>query len=447
MKSVKRKKVRYRRHCLENDLLLLLSENHRLPLVSISAFVLAGLDQNPPDRPGIAALTSRLLDEGTQNYEAHEIAEIIEGSGGCLTTFSERELSGISLFTRSEDLHTALELLREMLVCPIFPEDRFELENEKVLSRLQAMDDDPQVVAANRFNRWIYQGSPLQYSILGTQESVHQLQVSELKEFHLQKYAPQNTILVIVGAIDGDDALAHVAEQFSDWRNPGFYRREISGFRRQTEPSLDEYFMDKEQITIFLGHLGVTRDNPDYHTLQVMDVILGSGPGFTSRIPRKLRDEQGLAYSTYSDISGSSGIYPGCFVAFVSTSPENQQKALDGLLFEIENLVENGVTCEELAAAQDFLTGNFVFEFQSNVSVARFLLATELFELGEDYPEQYPQIIRAIDCDDVSRVARRYLDTLNYTTVVVGPIHDDKPHNRSKLPPPPSGQTRDTSSN
>ena len=420
-----------RRHLLDNGLILLVSENHRLPLTSINAFVLAGLDQNPLDRPGTAALTSRLVTEGTLNYEAHEIYEIIENTGGNLSTFSEGELSGISLVTTSRNLGLGLDLLREILTGPTFPEDRFQLEKRKVLSQLQAMGDDPQTVAAHRLRRWIYQGSPLQYPVLGVQERVSDLQAHELKKFHLEKYSPKNTILVIVGAVDSSDVISQSQERFANWSNPHYSRVEIAPFQRQNAPILDEYFMEKEQITILLGHLGVTRDNPDYYALQVMDIILGCGPGFTSRIPRKLRDEQGLAYSTYSSMTHSSGIYPGVFVASIITSPENRHQALDGLLSEIEDLVNHGVTPEELAKAQDFLTGSFVFEFQSDDNVAQFLLATELFKLGEDYPEQYPQLIRGIDREDIKRVAPRYLDTVNYTTVIVGPAHDDRPFHQS----------------
>lgn len=236
---------------------------------------------------------------------------------------------------------------------------------------------------------------------------------------------------MIVGAVDSSDVISRSEDRFSDWKNLHYSRAEIAPFERQNAPIVDEYFMEKEQITILLGHLGVTRDNPDYYALQVMDIILGCGPGFTSRIPRKLRDEQGLAYSTYSSMTHSSGIYPGPFVAFISTSPENRQQALDGLLSEIEDLVNHGVTPKELAAAQDFLTGSFVFEFQSDQNIAQFLLATELFKLGENYPEQYAQLIRGIDREDIRRVARRYLDTVNYTTVIVGPAHDERPVHQS----------------
>ncbi len=420
---------------LANDLTVLVSESHRLPLVCINAFFLAGASQNPLQRPGLAALTSRLLDEGTENYRADEISEMVESTGGSLSTFCEREISGISELFTSSHLTLGLDLLQEMLRCPVFPEKRFQMERRKVLNHLQAMSDDPQFVAANRLNAWVYQNSPLQYPVLGTEESVGDLRIGELRDFHRRTCAPQGTILVVVGDVDADEVLSLCEERFSDWNNPEYRRVQAPQFERQSKAILDEHFMEKEQITIFLGHLGIRRSNPDYYALQVMDTILGSGPGFTSRIPRKLREEQGLAYSTYAGISPSSGLDPGRFVAWITTSPENREKALDGLLLEINNLLQNGVTAQELATAQDYLTGNFVFEFQSNAHVARFLLATELYDLGQDYAQRYPEIIREITREEVHRVARQYLDTVHYATVVVGPTYDTKPDNQSPIPP------------
>jgi zinc protease len=421
----------FSRFCLANHLTVLVSENHRLPLVSINAFVRAGANQNPLRRPGLAALTSRLLDEGTEKYLADEISELVENTGGSLSTFCEREISGISELVTSSHLTLGLDLLQEMLRCPVFPEERFQIEKRKVLSHLQAMGDDPQFVAANRLNGWVYQNSPLQYPVLGTEESVGKLGVGELRDFHRQTFAPQSTILLVVGDVNAREVLYLCEERFSDWHNPEYNRVHSSRFERQSEAILDEHFLEKEQITIFLGHLGIRRSNPDYYALQVMDTILGSGPGFTSRIPRTLRDEQGLAYSTYAGISPSSGLDPGRFVAWITTSPENREKALDGLLLEINNLLQNGITDQELATAQDYLTGNFVFEFQSNANVARFLLATELYDLGQDYAQRYPEIIREITREEVHRVARQYLDTVHYATVVVGPTYDTKPDNQS----------------
>ncbi len=422
--------VKFSRTVLANDLTVLVSENPRLPLVSVNAFVRAGANRNPLRRPGLAALTSRLLDEGTEKYQADEISQMVENTGGSLSTFCEREISGISELVTSSELTLSLDLLQEMLLCPVFPDERFQRERQKVLSRLQAMGDDPQFVAANRLNSWVYHNSPLQYPVLGTEESVTDMKVEELRDFHGETFAPESTILVVVGDVTSREVAALCEERFSDWHHPQCRAPLDPGLERREEAILDEFFMDKEQITLFLGHLGIRRANPDYYALQVMDTILGSGPGFTSRIPRKLRDEQGLAYSTYSGISPSSGIDPGRFVAWITTSPENRQRALDGLMFEVNALIDNGITDQELAMAQDYLTGNFVFEFQSNVSVVQFLLGTELYDLGQDYAQRYPEIIREITREEVNRVARQYLDTVHYATVVVGPTHDTKPDNQ-----------------
>ncbi len=417
-----------------NGLVILSAANRRLPLVSVNAFVLAGTVQNG-SQPGVASLTSRLLDEGTDRYTAQQISQIVEGKAGTLSTFSQQELSGICLHLGSDDLAAGIELLGEMLSLPTFPASRFSIEKEKVLNHLKAAEDDPQVVVANLFAHLIYAGSPFQYPALGTHEAVEKIILDDLLGFHGKHYGPQNTVLVIVGDIETSRVQDLVEERLARWKNPDFVEAPIVSLKRQRRPLFEERVIeDKEQVHICLGHLGISRTDPDFYPIQVMDVILGSGPGFTSRIPRKLRDQEGLAYSTYSDLSGSAGLYPGRFLAYISTSRENQQRALEGLRSEIRNFAEAGPTDEEVLVAQEFLTGSFVFDFETNAQVARFLLSAELFNLGLDYPERYPHLIRKITPDQVAQVARQHLDTVNFTTVIVGPNHAPKGRTTRRQP-------------
>lgn len=410
------------RYQLDNGLIILHCQNGDLPIVSVNAFIRAGKDQNPEDQPGLASMTSRLLDEGTEGYNSQELSALIEGVGGELSTFSERELTGICLQLNSSDLALGTRLLSEIVLRPAFPEDRFELERRKVLNHIQSMNDDPEIVGSQTLNHWIYNGSPLAKPVLGTSENLEQMTIDDLQRFHLHKYGPRNTILNIVGDAELNQTMKLVSENFSDWSNPEFRLVEPPRVHRQVEPIFDTKPMPKEQSTIYIGHLGIERTNRDFYALQVVDTILGGGPGFTSRIPKELRDNQGLAYSAHSDLTGSSGIYPGRFSAYVCTSPENREKAYKRLLFEISNLVERGVSEEELDIAKEFLTGNFVFEFQGNASIARYLLARELFQLEEDFPERYVEAIRRVTVSEANRVARQYLDTVNYTTVIVGSV-------------------------
>ncbi len=412
----------FHRTVFDNGLTLIVAENRRLPLVGIQVFVLAGVDQNPPGQSGLASLTARLLDEGTQKYDHDQIARIVENAGTSLSLFSQREVSGISVQLRSEELDTILELLQQMLRHPTFPDDRFTLEREVVMNHVRALADDPQTVASQMLNRLVYAGTPLEKTVLGMPEELAALTVEDVRRFHARKFAPASVWISVAGDVDRGEIGDEIGRLFSDWEAPQFSRAVVSCFRRQDKPLRLTKHMDKEQVHLLIGHLGVERRCSDYLALQVLDVILGSGPGFTSRIPRRLRDEQGLAYTTYSDIASSSGIYPGRFQAYISTSAANQQRALEGLLGEIRQLVDKGVEEEELDTAKRFLTGSFVFEIQSNYLVSRFMFATELFELGSNYLERYPQLITAISREEVNRVARVHLDTVNYSTVVVGPV-------------------------
>jgi len=154
----------------------------------------------------------------------------------------------------------------------------------------------------------------------------------------------------------------------------------------------------------------------------VLDTILGAGAGFTARIPQRLRDELGLAYTTFASITMTAGLDPGRFVAFIGTSPENMRLATEGLVNEIRRIREEPVTAQELQNAKDYLTGSFVFSFESSPQIARFLVHADVYGLGFDYVVKYPEYIRSVTIEDISRVAKMYLDSENYTLVVVGPV-------------------------
>ncbi len=410
----------FERRVFENGLTLLFHENRRVPLLSLCVFFLAGKDQNPPEAPGLASLTSRLLDEGTERFGEEEISQTLEGIGAELTTFSERELSGAYLNLQAGDLETGVRLLAEMLRRPTFPVERLELERHQIINHIQAMSDDPQIVGSQVLNEWIYRGTPLAKPVLGTEDSVERLTRDQVREFHRRRFGPRNCVFVVVGDAEWGQLLEVVLAQLGDWTNPDHQLAGLEGLERQQSPIYDRVPMDKEQVNIYLGHLGIVRSNPDFYALQVMDTILGGGPGFTSRIPRRIRDEQGLAYLTYSDLTGSAGVYPGRFVAFVGTAPENADRALDSLRREIDDFLEEGPNEEELRVARNFLTGSFVFELQSNSSIARLLLSIEVFALERSFLARYPDLIRAVTLNDIRRVAAQYLDTINYTTVIVG---------------------------
>jgi zinc protease len=408
-----------------NGLVLLLSENHTTPSVSINAIVLAGSRFESDDKAGLASLVGELIDEGTTIRTSQEIAEAVESVGARFRSAGDYQTSGVQGAFLSQDIWLGLEITADVLMNASFPEEQINLHIGRRAAQIKSRLDVPRIQASDAFNEVIFAGHPQHKPAIGYEATVTQLTRDDLIDFYRRYYVPNNTLLSIVGDFDKEELKQRVAEIFGTWEpSASFVRPTIPAINRQMQPVEKFIMAAKEQVNIFIGHVGIERKNPDFYALLVMDTILGSSPGFTSRIPRILRDEQGLAYTTYSNITASAGLDAGRFIAYIGTSPENLEQALSGLRGEITRMAKEPVTAQELESAKAYLTGNFVFDFQTNAQIAEFLVEAEVYELGFDYLKTYPDKIRAVTVDEVARVADKYLAPQALTTVVVGPVDE-----------------------
>jgi zinc protease len=411
---------------LPNGLKVLMVENSSVPAVSLNASVMAGARYDPEEKAGLALMVSRLLDEGTENRTSLEIAEAIEFVGGSIDADGSFERIVVSAGVLNKDVDLGLELLGDLVMRPIFPPEYVIKEKQRTLSEIRSAKDRPQVVAGWAFNELVYQDHPLHRPSHGYPETVERITRDDLIGFHKRYFVPNNVILSIVGDFRIADLLPKIQKAFGSWPMQKLEFPKYAMPVRQRDKRQKLINMPAQQLNIYLGHLGISRTSPDYYALQVMDTILGGGAGFTARIPQRLRDELGLAYTTFASITMTAGIDPGRFIAFIGTSPKNQTLATEGLVNEIRRIVEEPVTQEELQDAKDYLSGSFVFAFESISQIARFLVHAEVYELGFDYVDKYPQYIRNVTAEDITRVARKYLDSENYTLVVVGPVNGNE---------------------
>jgi zinc protease len=410
---------------LPNGLVLLLSENHSTPSIAIKAVVRAGSRYEDDDKAGLASLVGELLDEGTGARTSRQIAETVESVGGKIATYGEYQSSGAVAVFLSKDISLGLEIISDVVMNASFREDKVQQAVERRVAQIRSRLDVPRTQASDIFNEIIFKGTPQHRPPVGYADTVRMLTRADVADFYRRYYVPNNTALAIVGDIDKEDVRKRVEELFGPWPEDASFQAPGAAAPSRQREAIEKFVAaQKEQVNIFIGHVGVDRKNPDYYSLLVMDTILGSSPGFTSRIPRILRDEQGLAYTTFSNITASAGVDPGRFVAYIGTSPENLGRAVEGLRREIVRIVEEPVTAAEVESAKAYLTGSFVFHFQKNLQVADFLVDAETYGLGFDYLEEYPKIICRITDDDVTRSAREHLDPEHLTTVAVGPIDE-----------------------
>ncbi|MCC6150846.1 MAG: insulinase family protein [Planctomycetes bacterium] len=441
------------RYVLENGLTILLYPRSGLPIVSVNASVRAGRATEPLSKTGIANFAGSLLDTGTATRSKLQIAEAIEGVGGQLSLGS----GGGSLRVLSENTALGLDLLSDCMLNPAFQRAEIELARKQLLASIESSKDDPGSFARDAANAWLYGAdTPFGRPAQGTAETIKGITREDLAAWHQKWFRPDNCIIAVVGDFKSKELLQLVKDRFGGWKKPQeplahpvFEFKpggKLNGEQKVAFGSFDASKVDaskkricvdhpeKKQVVVRLMGMGIRRDNPDYFPLLVMDNILGTSSGFADRFSKKLRDELGLAYSTYANMTSSAGYYEGAFLGYIGTRPENVELALRVMYQLIDEIRTAPVSDKELRDAKDFLKGSFVFGLETTGQLAGLMVEVERYKLGADYLVKYAENVEAVAGADILRVARKYLVPESMVEVMCGPIEQITPAGEATPP-------------
>lgn len=405
-----------KRMVLDNGLVLLTSEQRALPMVSIELLIDAGSRYEPENQAGLANLTAKLLTYGTQRRSALQISEALDFIGASLSADSGEDVASVSLTILKKDLPTGLDLLAEILTQSVFPQGEIDRQKQAVIASIRAREEDPGAVAATKFAAALFPQSPYGRPVEGTEGTVKGLQRKSLQDFFARYYRPNRAIISVVGDVGEKEIAQALNRAFSGWKKGEPSGKTLVPTNIGAAQQL-QVNKDLTQSNIILGHNGVTRGNPDYYAIQVMNYILGGG-GFSSRVMDSIRNERGLAYSVYSYFAAEKS--HGSFQFVMQTKNETALEAIQIAKDEIRRIREAPVSEQELNDAKDYLIGSFPLRFDTNRKVAGFLAQVEYYQLGLNYPEQYAGLIRKVTREDVQRVAKEYLRPGQLITVIVG---------------------------
>lgn len=402
-----------------NGMTVLVLEQHFLPIVEIHALIKAGSAQDPAEKAGLANLVASLLDEGTSTRTSKQLAEQIDFVGGSLGAHASEDFSSATVRILGKDIELGFMLLADILQRPIFPKQEFERVRSLILGELSSDNDDPGHVAMKAFNQLVFQNHPYRWPVNGTEESLKKITLSDVQNFYAKEYLPNQVILTIVGDVTVEQATALVQEHFGSWKKGSAQPRPVKKPAAIDKKVVQLIEKDLTQSTIMIGHPGISRTNPDFYAVTVMNHILGAG-GFSSRLMDSIRDKQGLAYGITSHYDTRA--MPGSFWINLQTRTETTNQAISSVLSEMKTIREAPVTDQELAEAKAFLMGNFPLRLDSTAKMAQVLAQVEFYGLGFDYFSQYTKWIERVTKEDVLRVAKQYLDPQHYALVVVGNI-------------------------
>lgn len=396
---------------------LLVSHRPGASVCAVQVHLRGGHSLDPKGRLGLAHLTGRLLDQGTRESSEEELAARLEAAGGSLGGGS----TGLSGQVANERWEVLLETLCECLTEPTYPLDKIERQKRRLIDRLHLDDDDPRVRGARLFRRLVYGTHWLGSSEQGEPASVGRITRADLLRFHAREWCGKRALIAFCGDVPGEKVKR-------------LFERRLAAFPVGTAlgpPNLSfpprarrsgVFAAERQQVHVFLGHLGITRSDPAYAALTVMDHVLGTGPGFTNRMARRLRDELGLAYTVHASIASSAGVLPGTFTAYIGTSPRHLATSIDGFRREIHRIQQTLVPKDELELAKGYLTGSFVLGFERAGRRVQTMVAAERNGLPDDHLERLVHAFDAVTSEDVRRVARAHLFPRQACLAVAGPV-------------------------
>jgi zinc protease len=376
------------------------------PVVAVRLQFLAGGRQEP--LPGQALITGRMLTEGTRTRDWRRIAEQAESKGMAVESNGSFESIGVSVDALAQDWELALEWAVELLLESSFPEDRCAWLSRQAAAELESLADQPDVKTVWGFHKQLYFPHPRSRPLHGSAESLLALTPADCAGFH-RRAAAHGILASVAGVVDADAVHARLlgllgapetsVEPFPDPPAP-----EGTGPRAIVATDAEDH-----QAHLYVGHLSVPRRHPDYAALELLAVILGSGAGLTGRIPARIREREGLAYTAYAQTVAGSGLDRGRIVAYVGTSPATVEQAERGVIEEITRLVEDGIEMSELEESRAYLLGREPFRRETARQWADLLIEAEEYDIPVDDFEHRKAELAALDRATVEAAARRHV--------------------------------------
>jgi zinc protease len=406
------------REVLPTGMVLLVAERPAAPIVTAALILQAGAVFDTPTKPGVANLTAIMLSQGTKTRTAPQISEAIEFVGGSLSVESGMETARLSFSVLSKDLDLALELTADLLTNPTFPPAEFAKKVPEVLAGIKRNQEDPGTVSYEAFRAMVYGSHRYGRPVEGTEASVPAITLDDIVAFYQTYYRPNRAILAVVGNVTVADLKRRLTARLGGWAPGGPPLAKPAPPVPLPKGVTKTIQREVTQASITFGHLGVTRDNPDYYAVYVMNYLVGGA--INSRLPRKIREEKGWAYDVGSAFA--AGKYTGDFTVTMQTKNEVAQDAIDAALVELRRIREQPVPAQELADAKAYLTGSFPLRLDTSPKLVGMLGSIEHNGLGLDYVERYPALINAVTAAEVQRVAQKYLDPEKYALAIVADL-------------------------
>jgi predicted Zn-dependent peptidase len=409
-----------RRTVLPNGLIVLTERMEHLHSVAMGVWIKSGSRCEPAETNGISHFVEHMLFKGTRSRTAQHIAREMDSIGGNLDAFTGKETICFNVKSLSDHVPIALDVLADLVLNPIFAPSDIERERGVILEEIKIDEDNPDILVQELFTQSFWNGHPLGWPILGTTETVGRLDKQNLVDYHGDRFHGGNMVFSAAGKLDHDQFVEAVTSKFSSLPS-GVTLSELSA----PEPSARVVKRNKkslEQVQICLGVPAPPITDEDRYAALILNTVLGGG--MSSRLFQTIREERGMAYSIYSDLSPYRDT--GTLCVYAGTSAGKALEVVSLILAEFRHLKETPLTPEELTRAKDQLKGNLLLGMESSTARMANLARQEMYFHKFFTVEELIERIDGVDALMVQAMAKRLFDPDQIAVTLLGRLNGIK---------------------
>lgn len=404
----------------KNGLKIVGTKNDEIPSVALQLTIRGGhrLLANQPDKAGLSYLTASLMNEDTEKYTAEEFSNKLEKLGSRISIYATSENTVVSVQSLVKNLDQTLALLEERLYRPKFNEEDFQRLKKQQLEFIANQKTQPTAIANQVYSKLLYgPGSIMAIPTIGTQQTVSNLTLDDVKNFYKANYSPSVAHLVIVGDIDKEKLMPKLAF-LNKWEPKKVTIPTDAAPAPIAKTRI--YLVDKPdaaQSEIRIGYMAMPFDaTGNYYKANLMNFTLGGA--FNSRINLNLREDKGYTYGARSGFNG--GKYAGPFTAYAGVRANATDSSLVEFMKEIHTFKANGISEEELEFMKKSIGQRDARNYETPWQKASFLSDIVEYDLKKSFVQKQSAILSKMDKKQIDALAAKYLPVDNMNIVVVG---------------------------
>jgi predicted Zn-dependent peptidase len=403
-----------RRTVLPNGLTVLTEEMDHIRSVSIGIWIKTGSRHEEPEQNGISHFIEHMVFKGTETRSAVDIARQIDSIGGNMDAFTAKECVCFNVKILDEHLPIAFEVLSDLVLHPVFDTKDIARERGVILEEIKMDEDSPDYLVHEIFTQNFWKDHPLGKPILGTKETVRSFEQQLITDYFRRRFSPANMIISAAGHLNHQHFVDLVAHHF------GALAPHDSEFKQNTPKTSARIILRNkkslEQVQLCIGVPSDPIGHARRYTSYILNTLLGGG--MSSRLFQRIREEQGLVYAIYSELSPYRDT--GCMSVYAGCGRENITKVVQSVVAEFRNMKSEQILPEELERAKNQLKGNLMLSLESSTARMSNLARQEMyFDHFFDLDEIIARI-EAVTTDDLIELARSYFVSENIAVTVLG---------------------------